>query len=309
MATMAAVRMHGYGGPEVLSLDDIPRPTPQTGEALVRVHALSINPVDWKIRLGLLKELQSSRLPYIPGADFSGVVETIGPQVENFRQGDEVYGLVRTGGYAEYVAAPAAQLVSKPRNLTFEEAASVPLVAMTAWQGLFDYGGVNAGKRVLIHGAAEGVGTFAVQLAHWKGASVFATASADDLEFVRDLGAKQVINYKTSRFEDVYGDMDVVFDLIGGETQQRSFAVLKPGGVLVATSSPPSQELAKRHNVRAQMMFMKPSTSILKQVGELLDAGRIKTRVGKVLPLAEAPQAQELSRYGHVRGKIVLRVV
>jgi NADPH:quinone reductase-like Zn-dependent oxidoreductase len=308
MALMKAIRMHRYGGSEALTLDEVPRPVPQENEVLLRVRALSVNPVDWKIREGFLKEVRSVPLPSIPGADVAGIVESIGAGVARFRQGHEVFGLLRSGGYAEYATAPVDALVSKPRSLDFSEAASVPLASMTAWQALVDHGGVGAGKRVLIHGAAGGVGLFAVQLARWKNAEVIGTASAPDLEFVRGLGAMEAIDYKATRFEDVVEGVDVVLDLIGGETQQRSFQALRPGGILVATSSPPSQELAKRHRVRALMMFMQPSTAILKQIGELLDAGRIKTHVGKVFSLAETRQAQELSQHGHVQGKIVLRV-
>jgi NADPH:quinone reductase-like Zn-dependent oxidoreductase len=247
-------------------------------------------------------------LPYVPGGDFAGVVDSMGAGVTGVRAGDEVYGNCPRGAYAEKVAAPAATVAPKPKRLNFVEAASVPVAAQTAWQGLFDHGHLQKGQTVLIHAASGGVGSFAVQLAHWKGARVLATASGSNVEFVRSLGADLVIDYKTTKFETVAKDVDVVLDLIGGDTQARSYAVLKRGGRLVATAQPPSPDEAAKHGVQAVMMQMQANTDLLKQIAGLLDSGALRTTVSKTFPLAQAADAWKESRGGHTRGKIVLEV-
>ncbi|MBC8113618.1 MAG: NADP-dependent oxidoreductase, partial [Candidatus Saccharimonas sp.] len=234
-----------------------------------------------------------------------------GVGVSAFSSGQEVFGFIPPtigGTYAQYVAASSDALVSKPQGLDFINAASIPVVAMTAWQALFVVGGLAKGQSVLIHGGAGGVGMFAVQLAKWKGAHVTATASAKDLEFVRGLGADVVIDYKADRFEDKVSGVDVGLDLIGGETQQRSWRTMKPGGILVATPAPPSQEEATRHEVRAVMVHMQGDRAQLSTIAELIATGAIKTFVGATFPLADARKAQQASESGHVRGKIVLQI-
>ena len=309
MQTMKAVRIHNYGGPEVLKFEDAPRPQVAAGELLVRVYGAGVNPVDWKIREGHLKDYITYSFPFIPGWDVSGTVEVIGSGVTKFREGDEVFSrpdIARNGAYAEYIAVRESEVAFKPKSLDHLHAAAIPLAGLTAWKGIFDTGGLSAGQKILIHAASGGVGSFAVQLAKWKGAYVFGTASGNNLSFLKELGVDEPIDYKKTRFEDVVHDVDVVFDTIGGDTQQRSFGVLKKGGILVSTVSPPSQEEAAKHGVRATHIFIQPDAAELTQIARLVDAGKVKPFVEKVLPLSEARKAHELSQSGHTRGKIVL---
>jgi NADPH:quinone reductase-like Zn-dependent oxidoreductase len=306
---MKAIRVHAYGGPEQLRLEEAPQPKVESGKVLVRIHAASVNPIDFKLASGNMRQIMPINFPWIPGGDFSGIVEEIGPGVTGLAKGDAVYGDASGGGaYAEFYAGPASMIAPKPRQLNDAEAASVPLAAQTAWQGLFDHGRLERGETVLIHGAAGGVGTFAVQLAHLKGAKVLATGSAANTDYLRSFGADTVIDYKATPFESVAKNVDLVLDLIGGETQRRSFGVLKPGGRLIATAQPPSAEEAAKHKVEAQMMSMKASTTNLAQLSELLDAGKLKTIVAKTYPLAQARDAWTEIMSGHTRGKIVLEV-
>lgn len=311
MDTMKAVRMHSYGGPEVLVYEDTPRPTPGPGEVLIRVYAAGVNPVDWKVREGYLKQMIHYSLPLIPGWDVSGQVETLGPGVVKVEEGEEVFSrpdISRDGAYAEYMVVRESEVAAKPMSVGHVQAAAIPLAALTAWQSLFDAGQLAAGQRVLIHAAAGGVGTFAVQLAKWKGAQVIGTASAQNQAFVQELGAAETIDYQTTRFEDIARDMDVVFDTMGGDTQKRSWKVLKKGGILVSIVSPPSAEEAATHGVRAGYVFVQPNAGQLAEIARLVDFGEIKPIVETVLPLSEARQAQERNRKGHTRGKIVLKV-
>jgi len=311
MENMKAVRIHNYGGPEVLRFEDAPRPQPGAGEVLVRIHAAAVNPVDWKVRAGRLKERIQYPLPLIPGWDFSGVVEATGPGVTRLKKGDEVYArpdIARNGAYAEYIVAKESEVALKPKSVDHVQAAAIPLAALTAWQALFDTAGLSAGQKVLIHGAAGGVGSFAVQLAKWKGAHVIGTASGRNHSFLRDLGVDEPIDYEKTRFEDVVHDVDVVLDTIGGDTQKRSWKVLKKGGILVSIVSPPSAEEAAKHGVRSGYVFVQPSASQLAEIAKLVDSGKLKPVVEAVLPLAEARRAQEMNETGHTRGKIVLKV-
>lgn len=309
--TMKAIRLHSYGGPELLQYEEITIPTPRPGEVLIRVRAAAVNPLDSKIREGYVQQFMPITFPYTPGSDFAGIVEEISDGVTTVSVSQEVYGVVEAthgGAYAEYLAAPAATLAPKPLSLDFPKAASVPVVSMTAWQALFDVAGLSEGQSILIHGAAGGVGMFAVQFAHWKGAHVIATASGVNADFVRELGADEVIEYNTERFEERTSKVDVVLDLIGGETQQRSWQVLKPGGLLAATSAPPSQDEASKHGVRAAMVQMHGSGALLASIAALVDAGQVKTFVGATFPLDQAAKAQLANQSGHVRGKIVIEI-
>ncbi len=306
--TMQAIQVHDYGTPDVLRLENIPIPQAKPNEVLVRIKAAAVNPVDWKIRAGYLREVMPQQMPYIPGSDFCGTVEAVGAAVRDFSIGDDIFGEVPVGAYAEFVAAPADLIAKKPQSLDYLEAASVPMVSMTAWQALFDAGQLQAGQTVLIHGAAGGVGMFAVQLARWKGARVIATASGDSVAVVRQLGADAVIDYKVKPFDQAVRDADLVLDTIGGETQKRSFAVLKRGGRLVNLTGEADKKLAGERGVEAITMFMKPSGKLLAQIGEHLDSGVLETSVERTFTLAEAQQAQELSATGHVHGKIVIEV-
>ena len=311
METMKAVRIHTYGGPEVLVYEDVSLPQPGKDEILVRVHAAAVNPVDWKIREGHLKEMLDSRLPLIMGWDVSGTVEAVGPEVVRFKMGDEVFSrpdIVRDGAYAEYIVIRENEAAFKPQSIDHLHAAAIPLAGLTACKSLFAAAKLSAGQTILIHGAAGGVGTFAVQLAKWKGARVIATASERNHDYLRELGADEVIAYQNVRFEDKVRDVDVVFDTIGGETQTRSWKVVKQGGVLVSIVSPPSQEEAAVHGVRPEFVFIRPDAAELSEIATLVDSGKIRVMVEAVLPLAEARRAQELSQSGHTRGKIVLKV-
>jgi NADPH:quinone reductase-like Zn-dependent oxidoreductase len=311
METIKAVQFHSYGGPEVLVLEETPRPQADEGELLIRVHAAGINPLDWKVRDGHLKARMKHRLPLIPGWDVSGVVEALGPGVTTFKIGDAVYGMLdfmRNGAYAEYVAAGSRNLAIKPNTMDHIQAGAVPLAALTAWQSLFEVAGLESGQTVLIHAAAGGVGHFAVQFAKWKKVRVIGTASAGNEDFLRELGADEVIDYNSTRFEEAVRDVDVVLDTIGGDTRQRSWQVLKKGGILVATLSISSQETAQHPGVRGEGIMVHPDTAQLTQIAALIDAGHLKPAVTTILPLAEAARAHELSQTGHVRGKIVLQV-
>lgn len=314
MATMKAVRIHSFGGPEVLVYEDVRRPEPRADELLVRVHAASVNPVDWKIREGKVPWISEDMLPITLGRDISGVVETGAVEAANgatgFGPGEAVYAMLGTdrGGYAEYAIVKADEAALKPRSLDHVHAAAVPLAGLTAWQGLFDHGRLKAGQRVLIHGAAGGVGHFAVQFTKAIGAFAYGTASGDHVVRVRELGADEVIDYKVQRFEDVAKDVDLVLDLIGGETQERSWAVVKAGGIIVSAVTTPSQEKAASHRARGTIFRTQPSGQQLAEIGALTDAGKVKPFVQAVFPLSEAAKALQTNRQGHTLGKIVLRV-
>ncbi|MEH2409506.1 NADP-dependent oxidoreductase [Nostoc sp.] len=305
---MQAIRVHNYGESDVLTLEAIAQPEPQPNEVLIRVQAAGVNPLDWKIRAGYMKEIFPMPLPFTPGMDVAGIVEAIGADVKALQVGQEVYGELRMGAYAQLATAPQDAIAPKPKTLDFVQAASVPMVAMTAYQGLFDHADLKPGQTVLIHAASGGVGMFAVQFAKWKGAHVIGTASAANAEFVQSLGADQVIDYNATPFEQVVENVDVVLDTLGGDTQARSYSVVKPGGILVSTAAPPNAQKAQERGIRAEMMNMKPSASLLEEIASLLDSGQVKTIVAQTFSLSEARQAQELSQGGHVRGKIVLQI-
>lgn len=309
MTTIKAVRIHEYGGPEVLHYEDAPKPAPKDGEILVRVHAAGVNPVDWKIRSGSFKAMGERPFPLILGFDVAGTVAQVGGGVTAFQPGDAIYANMHNGAYAEYVAFPAELAAPKPATLDFIHAAAVPVAALTAWQALFDQAGLTAGQTVLIHGGSGGVGSFAVQFAKNIGARVITTGSARNHDFLRELGADEVIDYNATRFEDVVHDVDVVFDTIGGDTQQRSWQTLKRGGALVSIVQPPSPETAEAHGVRALFFSAQSNAAQLTEIGQQIDAGKVKVIVDTVFPLAEARQAHEASEGGHTRGKIVLQVV
>lgn len=311
MDTMKAVRIHQYGGPDVLKYEDAPRPTPAADEVLVRVHATSVNPVDWKVRQGFAKERLKYTMPFIPGWDVSGVVEAVGSAAKRLKVGDEVYGrpdISRNGAYAEYIVVRESELALKPKSLDHVQAAVIPLAALTAWQALFDGAKLAIGQTVLIHGAAGGVGTFAVQLAKLKGARVIATASSRNHDFLRSLGADQTIDYNTTKFEDVVHNVDVVLDTITGETGDRSYQVLKKGGTYVSILMPPNQEKAAAHGVRTHHTFVQPNVDQLNELATLVDTGRLEPIIEKVFPLAEARAAMDSNQAGHTRGKIAIAV-
>jgi NADPH:quinone reductase-like Zn-dependent oxidoreductase len=311
MLTMRAVRIHRYGGPEVLSYEEAPAPQPAAGEVRVRVHAAGVNPVDWKIREGWLKDRLNHTLPLILGWDISGEVEAVGADVTRFKIGDPVFSrpdISRDGAYAQYIAIRESELAFKPRSLDHVHAAGVPLAALTAWQALFDAARLESGQTVLVHAAAGGVGSFAVQLANWIGARVIGTASARNREFVLGLGADEVVDYRSTPFEQAVRDVDVVFDTLGGDVQRRSWQVLKPGGVLVSILEVPSEAEAQTHKARGAYVFVRPNALQLAEIASLIDTGTLFSPVETVLPLTEVRAAHELSQSGHARGKIVLTV-
>ena len=308
MEMMKAMRIHSYGA-EALVYEDTPRPTPQAGEVLVQVYAAGINGIDWKIRDGELQQVFQFELPIVLGSDAAGVVAAIGAGVTTFQVGQPVYGMMersRSGAFAEYAIAKVEAIAPKPPSLSDLEAASIPAVALTAWQALFDQGHLSAGQTILIHGAAGGVGMFAVQFAKWKGAHVIVTASAASIDTVRQLGADEVIDYQTTPFEQVAQNVDVVLDILGGETRSRSWQVLKPTGILVSTVPPPPQA---PDGLQGTMLMMQPRGDQLLEITKLLEAGTLKTNVERVFPLNETAQALELNKVGHTHGKIVVQVV
>ncbi len=306
---MKAIRIHQYGGPEVLAQVEMQRPAPGANEVLIKVHAASVNPVDWKMRAGYMKDFLPLALPATLGSDVSGTVEEVGPGAARFKRGDEVYASLglEGGGYAEYAVAKETIIAGKPSTLDHVHAAAVPVAGLTAWQALFEVAQLRAGQKVLIHGAAGGVGNFAVQFAKERGAYVIGTASSRNHAFLHELGADKAVDYQQTRFEEVVRDADVVLDTIGGDTLERSFKALKKGGILVSIVQPPSQEQAAKYGVRALFYGGHPSSSNLAEIARLIDDGKVKTVVETVLPLAEARRAHELSQSGHARGKIVLK--
>jgi NADPH:quinone reductase-like Zn-dependent oxidoreductase len=304
---MRAVRIHEFGGPEVLRLDDVPTPRAAAGKLLIRVAAASVNPVDYKIRRGGYPLVGQKDLPVTLGRDVAGTIESAGG---GFDAGAEVYAHLdwADGGYADFALCAPAGIAAKPASLSMVEAAAVPLAATTAWQGLFDQGGLKAGERVLIHGASGGVGAFAVQFARAAGAEVIGTASGDEVERVRRLGAAQAVDYAAQRFEDVVQDVDLVYDLIGKETQARSFAVLKRGGRLISTVQEPDAAKADEAGVTAKRYMAEPNAGELAQIAALIDAGKVAVTVTQVFALEDAAAAHRCLEEGHPNGKLVLRV-
>jgi NADPH:quinone reductase-like Zn-dependent oxidoreductase len=309
---MKAVRIHSYGGPEVLKYEDAPEPKPGKGEVLIKVYAAGVNPVDWKVREGYLKQAINYPLPLILGWDVAGIVESIGTGVTKFKKGDEIFGkpdLTRNGAYAEYIVVNESDLALKPKSKDFVHSAAVPVTSLTAWQSLFDVAKLEAGQKILIHAAAGGVGSFAVQFAKWKGAYVIGTASKNNLEWLKSIGADETIDYNVVKFEDVVHDMDVVLDTIGGETQNRSWKVLKKGGILVSTVGQPSEKEAEKFGVRCGVGNAVSNPEQLNQIANLIDEGKVNPLVETILPLSEARRAHEISQSGHTRGKSVLKVI
>src|SRR5712692_1033169 len=309
--TTRVIHVYSYGGPEQLKLEQKPRPEPQAGEVLLRVHAAGVNQIDWKIRQGLMKDFQPVTFPYTPGIEVAGVVEGVGPGVTAFEIGQAVFGQSARGAYAEYITESVEALALKPETLSFAEAATVPVGATTAWRALFDHGGLTSGQRVLIQGAAGGVGLFAVQFARWKGARVIGTASTANVDFVLSLGAETVVDYTATPFEQVVHDLDLVLETIGGEILQRSMNVVKRGGTLVSLLEQPSQEKAQERGIRAMKNTATlpfPSSNFLQTIAQLIAEGHVRAIVGKTFPLHEARQAHELSQTGHGRGRIVLHI-
>lgn len=308
---MKAVRIHHYGNSEVLKYEDAPMPEITSTYVLVRVVAASVNPVDWKIREGYLKEMITYPMPLTLGWDVSGVIEAVGADVTRFKVGDAVFSrpdIKRNGTYAEYVAIRADEVALKPKTISHVEAASLPLAGITAWEVLITAGKLKAKQRVLIHAGSGGVGSLAIQLAKSRGAYVIATTSGRNSDFVKSLGADEVIDYKTQKFQAVVKDVDLVFDTLGGEVQEASWSVLKPGGILVSIVSPPPEERAKALGMRSAFVFIEPSAAILAELAALVDAGSVRPIVGAEFALADIAKAHAFSQTGRTVGKIVLYV-
>src|SRR5579863_161466 len=288
---MKAVRLLEYGWQ--LAFQDVPAPPIGPDEVLVKIKSTAVNHLDLVEASGSLKQILPIDLPWIPGHEFSGVVEQIGSDVAAWAEGDAVFGTTTgVGAYAEYVAVKAAAIAMKPSKLSFEEAASVPVAVQTAWQGIFTHGHLEKGQTILVHGGAGAVGAYAVQLASHAGANVIATASADDEAYLKSIGASRVINYREAQFEKALREkVEVVFDLVGGDTQNRSFLVLKEGGYLISAVQPVSQEEAAKRHVTGTMMRLAPSGDVLGRIARLLEEGKIRPAVAKVYALRDAPQA------------------
>jgi NADPH:quinone reductase-like Zn-dependent oxidoreductase len=299
---MQAVVMHETGDPDVLRLEEAERPEPADGEVLIRVHAASVNPVDWKYRRGFVDK----PLPAVLGSDASGTVEV--SRADGFAEGDEVFGRTASGSYAEFATAGAGAIANKPAGVSHEQAAAIPVAGLTAWQALFDRAGLEQGQTALVAGAAGGVGHFAVQFAKHAGARVIGTGSSRNRDFVVGLGADDYVDYTQQDVADAVSDVDVAFDTVGGETTESLLPTVREGGILVTIAGAPPEEAAKERGVRAELVVMSPTSEQLTEIAELVAAGEVRVELTEVLPLGEVRRAQEISETGHARGKIVLTV-
>jgi NADPH:quinone reductase-like Zn-dependent oxidoreductase len=306
--TFNAIQVHGYGDTDQLRLEQVHRPRPQAGEVLVRVHAAAVNPVDWKIRSGLMKDFMPATFPYVPGADLAGIVDEVGPGVTSLKPGQAVFGRSSRGSYTEYALAPANALALKPETLSFDEATTIPVGATTAWQGIFDQGNLQAGQRALILGGAGGVGLFAVQFARRVGAHVSSTASTRNVDYVRELGAEAVFDYTRGRVAEQVHDVDLLFDTVGGEALASAWPTLKRGGTLVTIAGRPDEARARELGVRAKSFSSQVTSELLAMFAQLIEEGQLKVAIAAAFPLSEAGQAQKLSESRHGRGRIILQI-
>jgi NADPH:quinone reductase-like Zn-dependent oxidoreductase len=310
-STMKAVVIRAYGGPEVLKVENVQRPEPKDDEVLIRVFAASINPVDVAIRKGYLAELIGNKFPLIPGMDAAGMVQKTGSKITKFRRGDLVFTfftLVSEGGYAEFVAAKENEVAVKPEMVSFEQAAAVGAAGSTAWEALVDEAKLSAGQTVLIHGGAGGVGHFAIQIAKARGAKVIATGSTANQDFLKQMGADVAIDYTKTKFEDVAKDVDVVLDSVGRDTLERSYGVVKKGGIIVSIVDEPQQAALDAHGIRGLAFRCTPQASVLEELAKLMNAKKMTPVVSQTFPLADVVKAQEQIATRHTRGKIVLQV-
>ena len=305
--TMQAVIINDYGDNQVVRLESVALPQPRAGEVRIRIHAAGVNPIDWKIRDGAGRRMGMT-LPVHLGSEIAGTIDQLGADVGSFQVGDAVYGIVAAGGFAEYVIARAGDIAARPASLDFVQAAAVPLGALTSWQALFEVAGLARGQRLFVTNASGGVGALAVQLAKSIGAHVTAMAAAKNEAHVRSLGVDAFIAHDRQIFEQAAHDMDMVFDTVGGDIFQRACPTLRPGGWLVTAVAFPTDE-ARQYGVRVARVACRPDAAQLGAIGDLADAGRLKARVGAVLPLAEVRQALELVQRGNTGGKVVLQLV
>jgi NADPH:quinone reductase-like Zn-dependent oxidoreductase len=297
---MQAVLIHETGSPDVLHYEEADRPEPGDGQVLVRVQAASVNPTDWKARRGL----SETRLPAVLGRDVSGELS----RADGFAEGDDAFGYVAGGGYAEFAIASADTIARKPAGLSHEQAAALPVAGMTAWQALFDRGALERGQTGLIAGAAGGVGHLAVQFAKLAGARVIGTGSSRNRDFVLGLGTDEYVDYTQQDVGQAVSGVDLAFDTVGGDTTQALVPTVREGGMLVTIANAPPEEAARARGVRAELLVMSPSSEQLARIAELVAGGKVHVEISEVLPLAEVQRAHELSESGHTRGKIVLTV-
>ncbi len=300
--TMRAAMIHETGGPEVLQLEDVDRPDPGEDEVLIRVRAASVNPIDWKLRSGR----REMRLPTLLGNDVSGVVEV--SRAPGFSEGDEVFGVAASGGYAEFATARVGSIAIKPRGISHEQAAAIPVSGMTAWQALFDSGGLQGGQTALVAGAAGGVGHFAVQFAKHAGARVIGTGSARNRDFVLGLGADEYVDYTQVDVAEAVSDVDLAFDTVGGATTEPLLSTLRTGGVLVTIAGTPPEEATKERGVRSELLLMENSSEQLAEIAELAVSGAVRVEIASTFPLEEVAKAHAMSESGHTRGKLMLTV-
>lgn len=310
---MKVVQINKYGGNEVLEIKDTPNPSLKEGQILIENYAASINAIDWKFRAGYLQEMAPVPLPVILGGDFAGKVTEVGKGVTEFKVGDEVYGqaIILNGGsgsMAEFVAANGTNTALKPKSVNFEEASALPLVGVSAVQGLEELIKLQKGQKIFISGGAGGIGHIAIQIAKSLGAYVATTVQTKDVEFAKSLDADEVIDYKLQNFEDILKDFDAVFDTVGGQTSDKSFSILKKGGIIVSMVGTPSKELAQKYGVTAEGEFTQTDTTRLNRLAELVDSGKIKVHVDKVFPLAQAQDAFKYQEEIHPQGKVVLKI-
>jgi NADPH:quinone reductase-like Zn-dependent oxidoreductase len=309
---MKAVRIHEYGDVSVLRYENAPVPEARADEVLIRVHSAGVNPADWQFRQGHYKDFAPRPLPFILGWDVAGTIDAVGSEVQRFQPGDAVFSMAdmsRDGAYADYIAVRATHVALAPNSIPPERAAAVPLAALTAHSALFDHGHLAEGQSVLIHAGAGGVGLFAVQLAHRAGARVITTASVANHELLRQLGADQCIDYRGSDFSALVKDVDLVLDMVGGVTRERSWAVLRKSGTMVAVAMPPPDEApAREHGVKAAMVMVVPDGARLAEISTMIDAGELKVVIDREFPLTDTAAAHLRSQERHACGKIVLRV-
>lgn len=307
---MKAVQINAFGDRSVLALNDIDIPKPAANELLIKVKSASVNPVDWKIREGYLQPILNHTLPLTLGWDVSGVVAAMGEDVTGFKLGDAVYSrpdIAKSGSYAEYQTVAADEVALKPTSLSWQEAAGVPLAALTAWQSLYDCTQLAEGERVLIHAGSGAVGQFAIQLAKLRGATVYTTTSSGNADLVRSLGADHVIDYRQEDFSTLE-DLDVVFDTIGGETQAKSWKTLKKGGRLVSITENPDEATAAECGISAFFCFVQPNSEQLQKLAEFADAGQLKVNIDSEFRLDQVAAAHERSETGRAQGKIIINV-
>lgn len=315
---MKAMAIDAFGEVDSIKQIEVAKPQPANDEVLIKIDYAGVNPVDWKICQGAIKDLLPHHFPVVLGWDAAGTIEQLGDAVADYQVGDKVYAYcrkdtVQQGTYAEYIAVDSNAIAKVPDNITLEQASGIPLVALTAWQSLFDFADLQLGQTVVIHAGAGGVGSIAIQLAKWRGATVYATASESNHEYVKGLGADVVIDYNAQDFVDVIKQhesqgVDVVYDTVGGDTQARSYELLKKGGALVSIVAPPAEDMAAEYDVKSGFVFVAPNTEQLQQISQLIEQGVVQPVNTESLPLEQAVVALQKNLERHVRGKLVLAV-